>query len=112
MGNRIAQDEAIELPPNTKPALEDRNLFFGNNSYKRPEQFRNYESAARSSVGELYRLNHANQTLDFVLAKKNHYLSMDKCEMGIWEAIELLNTLVDDSDPDISLPQIEHSLQT
>jgi len=31
--------------------------------------------------------------------------------MGIWEAMEFLNTLVDDSDPDISLSQIEHLLQ-
>jgi inositol oxygenase len=32
--------------------------------------------------------------------------------MGIWDALEFLNELVDDSDPDIHLPQIEHLLQT
>jgi inositol oxygenase len=32
--------------------------------------------------------------------------------MGIWEAMEFLNTLVDDSDPDTSLTQIEHLMQT
>jgi inositol oxygenase len=32
--------------------------------------------------------------------------------MGVWEALEKLNTLVDDSDPDIALPQIVHALQT
>jgi inositol oxygenase len=32
--------------------------------------------------------------------------------MSVWEAIEFLNELVDDSDPDIELPQIEHILQT
>ena len=32
--------------------------------------------------------------------------------MGIWEAMEYLNTLVDDSDPDTDLSQIEHNLQT
>ena len=32
--------------------------------------------------------------------------------MSVWEALEFLNTLVDDSDPDIELPQIEHLLQT
>ena len=30
----------------------------------------------------------------------------------IWEAAEFLNTLVDDSDPDTDLTQIEHLLQT
>src|SRR5687767_9273218 len=32
--------------------------------------------------------------------------------MGIWEAMEYLNTLVDDSDPDTDLSQLEHLLQT
>ena len=32
--------------------------------------------------------------------------------MGIWAACEYLNTLVDDSDPDTELTQIEHLLQT
>ena len=32
--------------------------------------------------------------------------------MTVWEAMEYLNTLVDDSDPDIDLSQIEHLLQT
>ncbi len=32
--------------------------------------------------------------------------------MGIWEAMEFLNTFVDDSDPDTDLTQIEHLLQT
>src|SRR5437762_6199266 len=31
--------------------------------------------------------------------------------MGIWEAMEYLNTLVDDSDPDTDRSQIEHLLQ-
>ena len=32
--------------------------------------------------------------------------------MGVWKAIEMLGTLVDESDPDTSLGQIEHLLQT
>ena len=32
--------------------------------------------------------------------------------MTSWEALDYLNTLVDDSDPDIALPQLEHLLQT
>lgn len=76
------------------------------------EKFRNYAAEARSSVKELYRLNHTQQTLDFVLAKKAEYSRLDKAEMGVWEVIEALNEFVDDSDPDISLPQIAHALQT
>jgi inositol oxygenase len=76
------------------------------------ESFRNYTAEARASVKELYRLNHANQTLDFVLRKKAEYGNLNRAEMGIWEAMDYLNTLVDDSDPDIDLTQIDHALQT
>ena len=75
-------------------------------------EFRNYEDPARPSVKELYRLNHRHQTLDFVRGKKQEYLSLDRKEMGAWEALELLETLVDDSDPDTELSQIAHALQT
>lgn len=79
---------------------------------KRAEQFRAYPSEAQNHVRELYRQNHANQTLELVLAKKQQYGSGSRWRMGIWEAIERLDRFVDDSDPDTELPQIEHSLQT
>ena len=74
--------------------------------------FRNYGEGTRSTVHELYRLNHTHQTLDFVRSKKREYQALDKRRMTMWEAIEYLDTLVDDSDPDIDLWQIEHLLQT
>ncbi len=76
------------------------------------EKFRNYEAEARDCVKELYRLNHTNQTLDFVLAQKAEYSKLNKGEMSVWEALEKLNDFVDDSDPDLALPQIVHALQT
>jgi inositol oxygenase len=78
---------------------------------KPKEAFRDYRAEARPSVREFYRLNHANQTLAFVREKKRQYLPKNKRRMGIWEAMEYLNTLVDDSDPDTDLSQIEHLLQ-
>src|SRR5215475_16152332 len=82
------------------------------NGGKNADDFRNYDVESRASVKELYRLNHTHQTLDFVLAKKAEYGKLDKAEMGIWEAMDFLNNLVDDSDPDLALPQIVHALQT
>ena len=73
-------------------------------------QFRDYEANARPSVREFYRLNHAHQTYDFVQKKKAEYLTLDRKVMGVWEAMEFLNELVDDSDPDGSFTQIEHLL--
>ena len=78
---------------------------------KKVEDFRSYEPAP-ARVHTFYRLNHANQTRAFVQAKKQQYLGLDHRRMGIWPALEYLNTLVDDSDPDTELSQIEHCLQT
>ena len=61
---------------------------------------------------EFYRLNHRHQTLEFVLAKEREFLPKTRRTMSIWEAMEFLNTLVDDSDPDTDLTQIEHLMQT
>ena len=75
-------------------------------------QFRNYEANARPSVREFYRLNHRHQTCDFVRSKRQEFLSLNRRKMGVWEALEYLNTLVDDSDPDTDLSQLDHLLQT
>jgi inositol oxygenase len=73
--------------------------------------FRDYEHADQR-VAEFYRLNHTHQTLDFVVDKKRDYLALSRKRMTVWEALEFLDTLVDDSDPDIDFTQIEHALQT
>jgi inositol oxygenase len=74
--------------------------------------FRDYGTSVRPSVREFYRLNHRFQTLDFVREKKRQFLGLNRRLMGIWEAMEFLNTLVDDSDPDTNLTQIQHLMQT
>jgi len=84
----------------------------GTDPGKKPEEFRDHGAEARASVKEFYRLNHMYQTREFVLAKKREFANRERVRMGIWEAMEYLNTLVDDSDPDTDLPQIEHLLQT
>lgn len=86
----------------------------GGNGAKLPEQFRDYRAEVRPQVKEFYRQHHRHQTVDFVRAKRTEYLSTlgERRRMGVWDALEFLNTLVDDSDPDTSLAQIEHCLQT
>ena len=74
--------------------------------------FRDYGQNVRPGVREFYRLNHTLQTVDFVRARKQEFLARSRQRMGIWEAMEYLNTLVDDSDPDTELTQIEHLMQT
>ena len=79
---------------------------------KSQDEFRVYDAAAQPGVAEFYRLNHQYQTVDFVLAKEKEYYALAKGKKSIWEAAEYLNTLVDDSDPDTDLSQIEHLMQT
>ena len=76
------------------------------------EKFRSYAEPARDTVREFYRINHAQQTYDFVVAKKTDFLRRNRRQMTPWAALDYLNTLVDDSDPDIALPQVDHLLQT
>lgn len=84
----------------------------GPQTHKDKSEFRNYDDPARDTVREFYRLNHERQTLVFARAKREEYARLDKRRMGIWEAAEYLNTLVDDSDPDTDATQIQHLLQT
>lgn len=80
---------------------------------KKKEEYRNYQDSDRdATVREFYRLNHQYQTYDFVSAKEEEFLAFNKREMSIWDALDYLNTLVDDSDPDIELDQLQHLLQT
>jgi inositol oxygenase len=79
---------------------------------KTEEQFRNYKADANPVVTEFYRKNHTYQTFDFVMEKKAQYGSLKRGKKSIWAMADYLNTLVDDSDPDTDLTQIEHLLQT
>ncbi|HWB95093.1 MAG TPA: inositol oxygenase family protein [Bryobacteraceae bacterium] len=67
---------------------------------------------AHPCVREFYRLNHRHQTVSFVLGKEQEYGNLSRPRQSVWSAMEYLNTLVDDSDPDTDVPQLEHLLQT
>jgi inositol oxygenase len=79
---------------------------------KDQSEFRQYDEQATPGVAEFYRLNHSNQTLDFVLSKEKEYCGLKRGKRTLWGALDYLNTLVDDSDPDTDLSQIEHLMQT
>jgi hypothetical protein len=81
---------------------------------KETEAFRDYSKAddEQPTVTAFYKENHEKQSLQHVLDKKKLYEGLTHGEMGIWEALELMNSLVDESDPDTSLSQIAHALQS
>jgi inositol oxygenase len=79
---------------------------------KSEQEFRQYDATVTPGVAEFYRQNHEQMTVDYVLSREKAYFGLDKGQKTVWEAAEFLNTLVDDSDPDTDLTQIEHLLQT
>lgn len=79
---------------------------------KAKEDYRDYEHTDRESVRAFYEENHREQSYAFVQGKRDEFLGLERKEMTIFEALDFLNTLVDDSDPDIELDQLQHLLQT
>ena len=80
---------------------------------KAKDDYRKYHDSEKvDTVREFYRLNHHYQTYGFVVDKQKEFLKFEKKEMPFWDAVNYLNTLVDDSDPDTSLDQLQHLLQT
>ncbi|KAI9333125.1 inositol oxygenase [Obelidium mucronatum] len=73
--------------------------------------FREYD-AAPPQVAALYAANHEQQTLEYVLQTKEKMAQKHFGTFGIWEVLELLDSLVDESDPDTSNAQTQHALQS
>ncbi|CAN8270942.1 unnamed protein product [Cochlearia groenlandica] len=74
--------------------------------------YENGESERQQGVEEFYKMQHIHQTYNFVKLMREEYGKLNKKEMSIWECCELLNNVVDESDPDLDEPQIQHLLQT
>lgn len=74
--------------------------------------FRNYEAPdVKTAVREHYRKMRENQTYEYVRNMHRKYLTFDK-PMDLWEAMGHLNKLVDVSDPDMDLPNVQHLIQS
>ncbi|KAK4463004.1 inositol oxygenase 1 [Cladorrhinum samala] len=93
-------DTPIDAPPGFTPARD-------------VETFRQYHHACER-VKHFYAEQHAKQTVAYNLKARAHFHSASRVrpEMTIWQAIEKLDTLVDDSDPDTELSQAQHLLQS
>src|SRR5215211_4514007 len=76
------------------------------------EEYRDYGSTVRPGVADFYRANHRFQTLEFARAKAQQFAPGKHGRRSVWEAMEFLDTLVDESDPDTDVSQLQHLLQT
>merc|ERR1712025_1014194 len=83
---------------------------------KESTQFRIYDSddtdPIQMRVKKTYYDMHTNQTVEFVKGKHEKWLKFNHFQATVMEALEMLNELVDESDPDLDLPNIVHAFQT
>lgn len=73
--------------------------------------FRQYELAC-DRVKQFYEEQHEKQTVAYNIQARINFKTKTRARMTIWEGLERLNKLLDDSDPDTELSQIDHALQT
>lgn len=76
-----------------------------------PKAFRQYELAC-DRVKEFYEEQHQKQTVAYNIQARINFKTRVRAKMTIWEGLEKLNKLLDESDPDTELSQIDHAIQT
>lgn len=75
-------------------------------------EFRNYDQGdITAAVREHYRKMRLYQTVDYVERMQKKYLRFDK-PLHLWDAMLKLNALIDVSDPDLNLPNVQHLAQS
>lgn len=79
-------------------------------------KFRDFSATSEDQwkmmVYKTYKEMHTNQTVDFVREKNAHWCKFDKFKSGMLDALDLLNSFVDESDLDIAIPNAVHGYQT
>lgn len=73
--------------------------------------FRQYELAC-DRVKQFYEEQHEKQTVAYNIQARINFKTRTRARMSVWEGLERLNKLLDESDPDTELSQIDHALQT
>lgn len=74
-------------------------------------QYRQYE-LAYDRVKLFYKEQHSKQTVAYNIQARINFKSKVRDRMTVWDALIKLNNLLDESDPDTELSQIDHALQT
>ncbi|CAG4932050.1 unnamed protein product [Colias eurytheme] len=111
--------EVVKLPYYEPVSMVDPSLLL------RPEAvyddkpvaaFRDYtiddNDPIRERVRRTYYTMHTNMTYDFVQSKMAKWLNFNHFKATMKEALYKMNELVDESDPDLDLPNIVHAFQT
>lgn len=79
-------------------------------SEEQKQEYRKY--LEDTTVAEFYRENHQKQTYENVKKMHAEIFPLGKWKLDIFQVIELLDDIIDKSDPDLSKKQIVHAVQT
>lgn len=110
--NVLRDQQIAALKESAKKALDDGyDVASQFDAEKDKTQFRAYADA-KQSVKTFYGEQHEKQTVAYNLKARHQFHSKNRAEMSIWDALEKLDTLIDESDPDTSLSQIQHLIQS
>jgi len=117
--------EKFGPPENFKEVItpKERVIILDASELYRPEnrdaaQFRVYDKDQVESnpimkrVYNTYLDMHTSQTCEFVQKMREKWLKFNHGQWTIMEALHFLNRLVDESDPDVDIPNIVHAFQT
>ena len=107
-GGDINVDRALYEP---FPASAEADLAGRRQTVEEKEVKRDY-SNVKPVVVDHYRNLRSKQTHAHVLKMHEKFKCRERRPLKVWEALEIMATIVDTSDPDISLPNLEHLYQT
>lgn len=115
MNATVSQQHTIEqeMETQSKDAEVEDNWHIASEYYKNidTKAFRQYELAC-DRVKQFYEEQHEKQTVAYNIQARINFKTKTRARMTIWEGLEKLNKLLDDSDPDTELSQIDHAIQT
>lgn len=78
---------------------------------KEKSNFRQFEDA-REGVKAFYATQHTRQTVAYNLKARNDLKNKARPHMSVWDAMEKLDTFIDECDPDTQESQMTHLLQS
>lgn len=97
----------VEDPSEYRPAIE--------NMGKEQESFRLFDDESdprypivRKTYNEMYK----NQTMASVKSRMEKWTKLNSKKMGMMDVVMLLDNIIDESDPDVNLPNSIHCFQT
>lgn len=98
----------LKSSPSTGDDMYEKSQF---DKDKDTTTFRQFEDAC-DRVKAFYAQQHTLQTVAFNVKAREDFYGKTRAEMTVWQALEKLDTFVDECDPDTQESQLTHLLQT